>query len=54
MAVNVGASVAGVAAMIAAGKHRAAPAAVSMAMLMALLLWYWELMARYLDERGDR
>jgi hypothetical protein len=54
MAVNVGASVAGVAAMIAARKRRAAPAAVSMATLMALLLWYWELMARYHDERGDR
>jgi hypothetical protein len=27
---------------------------VSMATLMALLLWYWELMARYHDERGDR
>jgi hypothetical protein len=25
-----------------------------MATLMALLLWYWELMARYHDERGDR
>ena len=50
MAVNVGASVAGVAAMIAARKRRAAPAAVSMATLMALLLWYWELMARYHDE----
>ena len=54
MAVNVGASVAGVAAMIAAHKRRAAPAALSMATLMALLLWYWELMARYHDERGDR
>src|SRR5215207_5826796 len=54
MAVNVAASVAGVAAMIAARKRRAAPAAVSMATLMALLRWYWELMARYHDERGDR
>ena len=51
---SAGASVAGVAAMIAARKRRAAPAAVSMATLMALLLWYWELMARYHDERGDR
>jgi hypothetical protein len=25
-----------------------------MATLMALLLWYWELMARYHDARGDR
>jgi hypothetical protein len=40
--------------MIAAGKRRAAPAAVAMATLMALLLWYWELMARYHDERADR
>ena len=54
MAVNVGATLAGVAAMIAARKRRAAPAAVSMATLMALLLWYWELMARYHDGRGDR
>jgi len=54
MAVNVCASVAGVAAMVAARKRRAVPAAVCMATLMALLLWYWELMARYYDERGDR
>ena len=47
-------SLAGVAAMIAARKRRAARAAVSMATLMALLLWYWELMARYHDERGAR
>src|SRR5918992_1586831 len=32
------------AAMVAARKRRAAPAAVSMATMMALLLWYWELM----------
>ena len=50
MAVNVGMSVAGVAAMIAARERGAAPAAVSMATLMALLLWYWDLMARYHDE----
>ena len=54
LAVDVGASVTGVAALIAAHKRRAAPAAMSMATLMALLLWYWELMARYHDERRDR
>ena len=40
--------------MIAARKRRAVPAAMFMATLMALLLWYWELMARYHDERGAR
>ena len=54
MAVDVGASVASVAAMITARKRRATPAAVSMATMMALLLCYWELMARYHDERGNR
>jgi hypothetical protein len=52
MAVDVAATLAGVAAIIAARKRRAVPAAVSMAMMMALLLCYWELMARYHDERG--
>lgn len=56
MAVNAGATAAGVAAMVAARKRRAAPAAVATATQMALLLWYCELMARYHDRhrRGAR
>jgi hypothetical protein len=53
MAVNAGATVAGVAAMIAARRHHALPAVVATGTEMALLLVYWELMARYHD-RDER
>ena len=47
MAVNAAATLAGVTALIAARRHRAAPAAGATAVVMALLLVYWRLMARY-------
>jgi hypothetical protein len=47
MAVNAAATLAGVIALIAARRHRAAPAAGATAVVMALLLVYWRLMARY-------
>lgn len=49
LAVNAIASAAGVAAFVAARRRRAVPAATATAAQMALLLVYWELMARYLD-----
>lgn len=49
--VNAAASVAGVAAVVAASRRRPAAAAVATAAEMALLLVYWELMARYFDRR---
>jgi hypothetical protein len=49
MAVNAGATAAGIAAVIAARRRRAVPAALATATQMALLLAYWELMARYHD-----
>jgi hypothetical protein len=51
LGVNAAASAAGVAALVAAARRRRAPAAVATAAEMALLLVYWELMARYLDRR---
>jgi hypothetical protein len=51
LVVNAAASVAGVAAVVAARRRRLTPAAVSTAVQMALLLVYWELMARYVDRR---
>jgi hypothetical protein len=53
MAVNAGATVAGVAAMIAARRRHAVPAALAISIQMVLLLVYWELMARYHDQ-GER
>jgi hypothetical protein len=46
-AVNAAATLAGITALIAARRHRAAPAAGATAVAMALLLAYWRLMARY-------
>jgi hypothetical protein len=53
MAVNAAATAAGIGAMIAARQRRAVPAAVATAASMALLLVYWELMARYHDRHGQ-
>ena len=50
MAVDAAATLAGVTALIAARRHRAAPAAGATAVVMALLLVYWRLMARYYDQ----
>lgn len=47
MAVDAVATLAGVTAMVAARRHRAASAAGATAVEMALLLVYWRLMARY-------
>ncbi len=50
MAINLVATVAGLLAMIAARHRRLVPAAAATAAQMALLLVYWQLMVRYLDE----
>jgi hypothetical protein len=50
MAVNVVATAAGLVAAAAARRRRIGPAAGATAAQMALLLAYWELMARYFDE----
>lgn len=50
MAVNAAATLALIAAQIAAWRHRAAPAAGATAVVMALLLVYWRLMARYYNQ----
>jgi hypothetical protein len=50
MAVDAAATLAGITALIAARRHRAAPAAGATAVLMALLLVYWQLMARYYEQ----
>jgi hypothetical protein len=49
MAVDAAATLAGVTALIAARRHRAAPAAGATSVVMGLLLVYWRLMARYYD-----
>jgi hypothetical protein len=54
MAVNAGAAIAGTIAMIAARRRRALPAVVAIGTQMALLLVYWELMARYHDRDQRR
>jgi hypothetical protein len=51
MAVDAAATLAGITALIAARRHRAAPAAGATAVLMALLMVYWRLMARYYDQQ---
>jgi hypothetical protein len=51
LGVNAAATAAGLAAAVAAGRHRLVPAMVASAAQMALLLVYWELMARYFDRR---
>jgi hypothetical protein len=54
MAVNAAATLAGVTALIAAWRHRAAPAGVATALQMVLLLVYWRFMADYYDRcRND-
>lgn len=53
MAVNAAATAAGIGAMIAARQRRAVPAAAATAAQMALLLAYWELMARYHDRNRE-
>lgn len=54
MAVNAAATAAGLVALAAARRRRPVPAAVATAAQMALLLVYWELMARYLDRHRGR
>ena len=49
MAVNVAATAALLAAMVAAHQRRAVPAAAATALEMGLLMAYWELMTRYYD-----
>ena len=53
MAVDVGATAAGLAAMVAARRRRAMPAAAATALEMGLLMAYWELMARYYDRTSS-
>lgn len=53
MAVNVTATAALLAAIVAAHHRRAVPAAVATALEMALLMAYWELMVRYYDSNVD-
>lgn len=53
MAVNVAATAALLAAMVAAHRRRAVPAAVAISAEMGLLMAYWELMARYYDRNGS-
>lgn len=50
MAVNAAATLAGITALTAARRHRAAPAAGATAVVMGLLMVYWRLMARYYDQ----
>jgi hypothetical protein len=52
MAVDIAATAAGLAALVAARRHRALPAAAATALEMGLLLVYWELMARYYDRNS--
>ena len=52
MAVDVAATLAGVVAMVAARRRRAVPAALATGAVMALLMVYWRLMARYYDRHG--
>jgi hypothetical protein len=49
LGVNAAASAAGVIAVVAARRRRPVPAAAATTAQMALLLVYWELMARYFD-----
>ncbi|TKG72943.1 DUF6653 family protein [Prauserella endophytica] len=51
LGVNAGAAIAGTVAVVAARGRRLAPAATATAAQLALLLVYWELMARYLDRQ---
>ena len=49
--VNIAAVAAGLAAVVAARRHRVVPAVVAAAAQMALLFVYWELMVRVFDRR---
>jgi hypothetical protein len=51
-ALSVVTSAAAVIAIVAARRHRLAPAVAATAVQMALTLVYWEQMARYLDRHG--
>ena len=51
LAVDAGATVASIAAMVAARRRRAVPAALANGAQIALLV-YWELLARYHDRHG--
>jgi hypothetical protein len=53
MAVDAAATLAGITALVAARRHRAAPAAGATAVTMALLLVYWRLMADYYAQHRD-
>ena len=51
MVVDIAATAAGLAAIVAAYRRRAMPAAAATALEMMLLMAYWELMARNYDRR---
>ena len=53
LAVDVAATAAGLAAMVAARRRRALPAAAATALEMGLLLAYWELMSRHYDRNRE-
>lgn len=53
MAVDLAATAALLAAIVAAHQRRAVPAAAATALEMGLLMAYWELMARYYDRTVD-
>ena len=50
IAVDAAAILAGITALSAARRHRALPAAGATAVMMALSLYYWRLMARYYNQ----
>lgn len=54
LGVNVAATAAWGTAAVAARRHRTASAATAIAVQMALLLVYWELMVRYLDRHEQQ
>ncbi len=53
MAVDVAATTVQLGALLAAHRRRAVPAAAATALEMALLMAYWELMARYYERNGS-
>lgn len=53
MAVTAFASAAWLCGVVAAHRHRLAPAAIATAVQMALTLVYWEQMARYFDRHSQ-
>ena len=54
MAVNAAASAVGLAAVVAAWRRRPLATGAASATAMALLLVYWELMARYYEDHRDQ